>query len=345
MKFFVLFMFVSFSAFAGLFDKYPDGKVTVRVIDEQGMPMKGVNVGIGVYFLKTMNPFDGKDSKEIEGKTDDKGFFTSEFSGLCEIIVWADAQGYYSSSQKYVFDEPVAGKYQPWNPTITLVLRKIKNPVPMYAKKAEYLVFPCLEEPVGYDFLIGDLVEPHGKGKVKDFIVTFKLEYEKEIDTRFGKSTLTGYQIEIKMPNKGDGFYPIPKEQIHPDSDFKWPYEAPEDGYHDKLLFIKKDYAGENEVKSKSSLEPDADYYFIRIRTEFDEAGKIKKAYYGRFLFPSDGNKFCYRKRWGVEGTFTYYINPDGSRNMEYDPEKNLFIPKDVKNKYTWEYEDYRVER
>ncbi len=252
--------------------------------------------------------------------------FTASSNTLIGVGVSAVKDGFYQSGSGYKFKSVESGKYQPWNPTIELVLRKKINPVPMYAKNVNHLIFPSLTEPVGYDFLVGDWVDPYGKGKVKDLVFTFKLDYEKEVkvwNPHHGEQTeyKSEYQIEIKMPNKEDGFCPITQEKIFPESEFKLPYEAPEEGYVEKLIFTS------DAEKNIKSLEPDADNYFIRIRTELDENGKVKKACYGKFLFSDRLNRIGYSKKIGGKCivSFVYYVNPDGTRNIEFDPEKNLF--------------------
>ena len=49
-----------------------------------------------------------------------------------------------------------------------------------------------------------------------------------------------------------------------------------------------------------------------------DEDGKIISAKYGNIPLEFDFDPF------GVLG-FTYYFNPDGTRNLEFDPQNNLF--------------------
>lgn len=52
-----------------------------------------------------------------------------------------------------------------------------------------------------------------------------------------------------------------------------------------------------------------------------DEEGKLKRAMYGKIL---DEIKFAALSKNGEIGMH-YYLNPDDTKNLEYDPEKNLF--------------------
>ncbi len=336
MKYCIIFMFLSFSAIAGLLDKYPDGKVTVRVVDEQGVPLKDVDVGIGVNFPKTTNPFDGQRSESIKGKTDNASLFASEFKALSRIVVWADSQSYYRSYKNFDFKSPVDGKYQPWNPTIDLVLRKKVNPVPMYAKKFNDIIIPVVSEPVGYDLLMGDWVKPRGKGELGDVIFTLKREFKDESNF---ESTL-----EVSMPNEAEGFSAITSDMMIPESEFKFPREAPVEGYVKSLLLsysassaTPNDSGFVSGYKRTSSLI--ASDYFIRIRLQSDDKGNTVRAIYGKIAGPIE-----YRIQECKTATirFTYYINPDGTRNIEFDPTKNLFIPKGA-NKSRFEYDSYNI--
>jgi hypothetical protein len=61
---------------------------------------------------------------------------------------------------------------------------------------------------------------------------------------------------------------------------------------------------------------------FLRIRTEKDDEGRIVKAMYGKISGPIGFGGVAAKK-----GTLslTYYLNPDSTRNLEFDPERNLF--------------------
>lgn len=62
--------------------------------------------------------------------------------------------------------------------------------------------------------------------------------------------------------------------------------------------------------------------YFFRIRTELDEAGKVKSAIYGKIY----GDFKLVGKKNGIKGvSFLYYLNPNlNDRNLKWDMQHNL---------------------
>jgi hypothetical protein len=61
-----------------------------------------------------------------------------------------------------------------------------------------------------------------------------------------------------------------------------------------------------------------------------DADKKLVRAEYGKIYGPVEITA-------GSEGkwilSFTYYLNPDGTRNLEFDPKNNLFKPSDNKDR------------
>ena len=103
------------------------------------------------------------------------------------------------------------------------------------------------------------------------------------------------------------------------------PHEAPLSGYQTNWV-------------SHAGQRPDTGYfgplgsddtinYFYRVRTVLDENGKIKETYYGKVH-----RNFRVRSslREDPKIIFTYYLNPTpNDRNIEFDPDKNLFGGRD----------------
>lgn len=65
--------------------------------------------------------------------------------------------------------------------------------------------------------------------------------------------------------------------------------------------------------------------YFIRVRTVRDKEGKITSALYGKVH--GDFRWFIGARVPKSGLAFTYYLNPDGTRNIEFDPNRNLLKP------------------
>jgi len=180
-------------------------------------------------------------------------------------------KGYYPGGAGFEFkgQNKILNRWEPWNPTLEVKLRPIKNPVPMVHKDL-VLKAPILEKPVGLDLEVGDWVAPYGKGKITDFTVMFNLLTPKE----------KGIHYFLTFPNPDDGIqeYEFSKE-MH--SYFKWPYLAPLSGYQSSL----DKYFVLNFPKilnaPKYNLKKNINYIF-RVRTQRNKKKEIVSAYYGR---------------------------------------------------------------
>lgn len=273
-------------------------RLTLHIVDDEGQSVEQARVRIGADRRPKSGESEGK-SIFIEGLSDSKGYFSGELEAWDAFQAGYDVQkeGYYGVWLPYYSEPPIRGKWQPWNPTIKVVLKRIKNPVPMYAKKLAQSLSP-LNEPVGYDFLVGDWVVPHGRGKVSDVIF-------------FGKSRNEGdrkfdWQLQVTFPNRGDGiqrFAPDPEPAV-----FRSAYEAPGEGYISEWK-LRRWRNGPDEPE-QTTFDHKAGYYF-RVRTELNSDGKIAKALYGKI--------------YGDFFDMVYYVNPDGTQNVEFDPKQNLF--------------------
>ncbi|NLX24982.1 MAG: DUF4198 domain-containing protein, partial [Lentisphaerae bacterium] len=130
----------------------PMGKasVTVRVVDQDGMPVSGAEVRGGFEYTD----YDGDSYKVL---TDTNGVISASgrLMSIFNCIVKKD--GYYESvevlrwKEAYPNAELKYGKWQPWNPTIEIVLKEKKNPIPLIVRNFDEAVLPLENEPVGFD--------------------------------------------------------------------------------------------------------------------------------------------------------------------------------------------------
>jgi hypothetical protein len=187
------------------------------------------------------------------------------------------------------------------NATLTLMLKKIVKPIPMYAKSLNTHV-PDLNKPIGYDFEIGDWVGPYGKGGNSDIL--FTAHFDKQTN---GESD---YTLTVSFRNSGDGiqeFQAPALAQNGPYSELRSSQEAPADGYQSK--WIQTDNRGPGHP-IETNRDSNRNYYF-RVRTKIDDRGNIVSAHYGKI--------------YGDFMQFKYYLNPTpNSRNIEFDPKQNL---------------------
>lgn len=270
--------------------------VTLKVIDDTGQSVAGANAGVGFFYGPRTEQKNNATS--IDGLTDTNGLFVAThlaWGGLLSFV--AEKNGYYTVRQSQ-YD--LGFKYDPakWNPTITLVLKRMIHPIPMYAKWVNTHV-PVLDKPVGFDLMAGDWVAPNGKGKDTDILFNAHLDQRTENDF--------DYKLVVSFPNKGDGIQVFTVPENEKGSDLRSPQEAPEAGYEPQYIKTQSQKPGE---PAKYGLNEKLNLFF-RVRTVLDEKGNVKSALYGKIY-----GDFMY---------FRYYLNPTpNSRGVEFDPSKNL---------------------
>lgn len=277
----------------------PEGCITILVVDDGGKTMEGINVGIG--FEK--NTGSGTKGIPVRGVTDSMGKFTGKHNTLEVVQYRAYKQGYYESTGEYRFKNEVGKKWQPWNPEIKLVLRNIEKPVPMYARQFVG-VLPLQNKDIGCDLIANDWVKPYGKGTHSDII--FQLRKRYVADSDFSADLL------IKFSGKNDGFIKYDLSMYN-GSEFKLPRYAPVDGYAKQFERHVIRPAG----RSLQDDRNDNVGYVFRVRSSIP--GSVMYGKIQRDIGLRAGGK-------GTAGIdFTYYLNPDHTRNLEFDPKRNLF--------------------
>jgi hypothetical protein len=277
-------------------------KATVTVVDESGQAVPGAKVTVGYYA-------EPKGSQTIslssnKGVTDTNGVFvTSGQTRSTDLFIGVSKEGFYHSQLQYELGLPIQYDAQKWSPSVTLTLKKVGHPIPMYAKKVETKLAKDNER-LGFDLAVGDWVQPFGAGKSTDLIFTV---------TRHVKSD-TEYEADLNLtfPNKGDGIAVIPAEPKS-GSDLRLPPTAPDSGYESHRSWHY------TQIERPAPVAG----YFYRVHTVTDELGNVKTAQYGKI----SGDLALYvgtrAPRAGIG--FTYYLNPSpNDRNVEFDPQKNL---------------------
>lgn len=268
-------------------------KVTLKVMDDNGQPVSGAKAIVGYY--------SNSKPASIDGLTDTNGIFTARHRARSGILGFsAEKVGYYTTREpsyelEFAYD-PVR-----WNPTITLVLKKIIQPIPMFAKHLNTHV-PSLDKPVGYDLMAGDWIAPYGNGIQADIFFTAHLDKPEKAES--------DYKLTVSFPNQGDGiqeFWDSHTNLPNRGSQLRSSQEAPADGYQPCWFQTDIRKAGQPIVTSR---DINRNYYF-RVRTSLDEQGNVKSALYGKI--------------YGDFMQFSYYLNPTpNSRNVEFDPKRNL---------------------
>jgi len=304
-------------------------KITAKIVDEQGQSIEDANVNL--RFTHHERYRDGYN--DFHGQTDSDGKFSGESEVTGPILIIAEKQGYYRSELSYQptdWSKPLENsqKLEPWNPTIPVMLKRIKNPIPMIVRSIGSTTTirhaPKMKEKIGFDIIKYDWVRPHGVGEHADFDITFKSEF---MDPSSYRVT-----VGIYLNNPDDGLIPITKI-IGEESELKYPRVAPQNGYSLQSINLIQS-AGDYLIEKPEG----ADGYFFRIRTEKDPVNKkIISAQYGMITTrDSAGRKHA--PFWVVASmyknenldempgiAFAYRINPTrNDRNLEYDQQTNL---------------------
>ena len=291
----------------------PDVKMTLKVVEDNGEPIENAHA--------TVNFKAGMEGASETEKTDSDGLATLSGSSTRFIEYGAGKEGYYPTwyEKSYTDFTGMMGfrKWQPWNETLEVELRKIKNPRALYIgghKGGTFfspsLKLPGLDKEYGYDLMADDWVVPYGQGTHRDFIfkLTGKVTGRNEYD----------FTQTLTFSNEGDGIQKYDASP-HYGSRLRLPHEAPLKGYKDKLVqrkastfdrFLFNDF-------------PENRNYFFRVRTVKDEKGNIKSALYGK-IYGNIGLSIS------KSISILYYLNPDSNdRNLESDYKKNLFPSKE----------------
>jgi hypothetical protein len=279
-------------------------QLTVRVTDDEGKPVADAIVAVLGF------------NRERKGKTDRDGRFTATLrNGMSGVDIVAEKKGYYSIS-RYIYE--FAGGYtkdqwQPWNPELNLLLARKRNPAVLQQKYVHGVDIPFKDQPAGYDLLIGDWVAPAGKGQVSDFILL--------AHTTITNGSSTTDRLALTFSNPADGLI---RTNIHWRNDYtlRLPPMAPETGYSNKWeLYLNESRDPVTRVIYRQTNWSEDDNYYFRVRSKLDSSGRIQSAIYGKIyrgiLYgparePDDPPSI----------TFHYYLNPDGTRNLESKGER-----------------------
>jgi len=314
---FGLVLLMSLSVLAEDQGSRPEAQITFQIETDEHQPVAGAEVRMGTFDHNVPGESFGTDvSANTSGTTDDNGSVTLSMPSLDGKFGYgATKSGYYKSlGDYYEFKAPIDNKWQPWNPTVGVILKPIINPIPMYARKVgdvtAPLTIPVFGKPIGFDLLDADWIAPYGKGNVADLIFTFT-----EVVPYVTVQKAFDIKLTVSFSGIEDGIQAI-KAPVNRGSELRLPRYAPQDGYQSTLV---KEIKRRGEGQPLDSGTQEDQNYFFRVRTVTDNNGKIKSALYGKI----DGDILF----WGNRRLrFCYYLNPiPNDRNMEFDPNKNLF--------------------
>ena len=340
MKTIILITSIIFAGFATNAQQTHEAKITIRVIDESGNPITNVPVSsstIDSYREGTAWWGGVANYKDITVYTDGSGIATMVVPKTESSLTYGarNFPGYYWGGGGYNFKKSIAGQWQPWNPTVELVLKAIGVQVPMYARQVRERKIPNQGKPIGFDLMVGDWIHPYGNGELSDFVFQYDNVITKTIantaptyngHTRTWMREVYDNRLTVKFSNEDDGVQFVSSMG----GGLPLPRLAPIGGYQSTLS--KRDWLEltTNRVDlphpalftvAHSDYQKDANYFF-RVRTKKDANSKVVSALYGKVY----GDFKIVSNNGLTEINFTYYLNSEpNSRNMEFDLKKNLF--------------------
>lgn len=272
-------------------------RITFKLVDDEGKPVAGIPVVVD--FFRT---------HETRGESDTNGILAVEGPADTWLVRYsAEKIGFYYSSGEYHFSESRENRWQPWDPVVTVTLRRVVKPVPMYAKRVSTNI-PAIGGQYGYDLLAGDWVIPHGVGTNTDICLYASREIRSAND----------YTIQLRISNTNED-WGICRVRGIPESQMKMPRQAPLDGY-------EKEWVKELGIR-------DGRYFNIKSDPVLGLVCRVPK---GNFA-DKDATNVCYAIIKGdvsvsgylaerIHVSFVYVLNPTpNDRNLEFDPKQNLF--------------------
>ena len=323
--------------------QYPTAKITIHAVNQDGDPISDYKIQAAFAYGK----------EQLSAFPDKNGYVTFQspaltfavFSMLPKFDIYnPGVEKYYRNIIRYRFEnfkENVKdGKWQPWNPTIELLLKERVNPIPMYATScSNRLKIPLLNTWCGFDMTVNDWISPYGSGAHADIEICYQW------DGSEGDS-YNGSTLEIRFPDEKAGCYTFHypyDETCGYQNSFISPYHAePTNMFSTQLSFsetikLEKYPVGDRIFRclERNHMKKGTGYIF-RTRTRFDENGNLIGAHYGK-IYPPNGD-LIWRGRKGTFLTFQYYLNPtENDTNLEYDPNQNLLMEK-VNPTERWKY-------
>lgn len=286
-------------------------QTTLKVVDVDGQPVTNAYVQAGYSSPK-------KGANWSKGYTDTNGLYTAKGHTRDTMTYRVTKDNYYKSTGGYnawgkAKPQVLKDKWQPWNTTIPVVLKPMKNPVPMYVKRVKATI-PVVGEPVGYDLLKGDWVAPHGKGKIADMTFTASGKFVAPLNREA--------YLTVSFSGKFNGIQEFKADA--PESEFMSPHYAPTEGYESTWSYMRK--VKPTREENVNTGEPRDLHFFLRIRSEVDEEGNLVKAMYGKIYndIRCDFVGF-YEPEQTMMIFFTYFLNPDYTTNIEFITGKGLF--------------------
>lgn len=300
-----------------------DVRLRVIVSDEQGNPIdKSQVVCCFSKPVDNKDPWKGQTSDKVHVVTDHDGKCNAKGTSMHEMTVVSRKEGYYESRET-LYNLKFNSEKRQWLPyerEVKLVLRKIVNPIPMYAWNMFRMDYPVgTNEWAGYDMLRAEWMPPHGKGETED--VRFHVLRAADAYDR----TQPALVMTVRFMGEKNGVCGIDDKAVFCQSRLKLPYGASREGYSEKEFRFEK-RLGVHEFRTTTNTG--TTNCFFRIRSKTDRDGNFVEGLYGKIAGPVGvaGGR-------GIRIDMVYYVNPTpNDLNMEFDPKRNLIQKPGVVN-------------
>lgn len=308
--------------------------LTIEIKDPVGNPVKNAKAITGR--LIQVNRGEGllANSVTIESDASNaEGKIQLEYKSIPEpggtVSVFGDE--YYSSYYSFTWNSPEGYKGMTRSAKVQAMLKPIKNPIPMSAHAKSGFEIKEFDKEYLFDFEVGELLPPLGKGVHPDIRVTVK---GTRIDNGTNEHEDIDFQASIRFSNPLDGLieFAVQPKDGAVGSSFISDYLAPESGYLPSLernTVWGKARSLPGYWEYLNSLERMA--YYFRVRTKTDASGKIISAHYGKIygplkLVPVLKNQAAFKNSVKANLSISeLYFNPTpNDRNVEFDPKRNL---------------------
>lgn len=320
---------------------FPIGRIAfnVAVVEEgAGRPLVGIPV-TAVFNDQPTRWGDDTIEKVRQCLTDAKGrcrFTGTSNHGAASYYV-EKVPGYYATvSVAYSATNQVRNflpyRCEPYDCVFTTILQRVERPVSLYVKRVQLRDpkrgiggFDGTNAVLRFDFVSGDWLPPHGNGRRADFEIRTRYRLKEVVkDPLYRGLSFYEFTSEVAFLGEGNGLVERSFAGVNCGIKLR---TAPEGGYASgKTLRF-----GRRRKKSpvmgiwpEDYTESDFDRcYCFRVRSRFDERGRLVEAYYGKIY-----GDFNFEGWWDVGFcgvAFLYYLNPRPlDRNLEWDVKRNL---------------------
>ena len=248
-----------------------EARLSVFVHDDDGIPVS--NATVTAHFVLR-----GETGiQTMVRKTDGKGIVKIAGRAISEVILVAECQGYYKSRKEHFFlkgdreyleDCINTGRWKPWDGEISVLLRKMKCPIPTDRRRNIRTGAIPIEQPLDVDAENGDLVMAGRNGEHSSFQIHFS-EYTNLTHT---SGIVCRCNNQLTFLFNGDGCGMKTEDYIRTESSFGLPYSFSETGYDKKYEIW--DYLNVTDRK-RIQKWPDFKNQFISFRF-IDKTGRLR---------------------------------------------------------------------